>query len=355
MAWSDLDNYCQSVEIEANSESPDIASFSNEVSRATLVLKLTPLSPSGSTTVNLLGPILAILGNSHYSSARVTRMSRTLPLQHPMWGWLFATEIASIQGRGPRKNVKAEAVWQGAGVNWQAYDHYRVTVVFTGVKYAVKKDDPLAETELYRFVERHFQLGLENITRQGNSFRWVPGAPLAGQTLPFGFIARAQKGVVTYLWRTVTRIGLFGTDGNDWPRNIVSGIGRVNEKTFDGVGPGQLLLLPPKFIPHCTPFSVHGGAAGSGSVGRGTADLNISYDVELPMSYIAPPLDPAFDYASTPLWAKNGHNLFPPPPGATTHYWYPATQTGAFSGDSTPTLYRPYDFTKLFKLMGAND
>lgn len=349
MGWNYLRELVTSVEIESDSESPDVASFTNENSRATLVLKIVPTGTSGA---NLLGPVYAILGASNYSNSTATNMVRELPLQHPMFGWLFATEIASMQGRGQINLVKADGNLGSSPPPWQAYDHYRLVVVFTSVKYAVKREESLNESELYRFVERHFQLGLENIIRPGNSFRWVPGSPNAGQTIPFGFVARARKGVVTYIWKNVTRFGLFGRYGDDWPRNIWNGVGKVNESTFDGCPPGQLLLLPPKFVPQSTPFSTEFGGGAQGTVFPGGADLNLAYDIEFPMSFISPPLDPAFDYSIEPRYKRNGHNLFPPPPGATTHYWYPATQSGAAAG--TP-LYEAYDFKKLFRLMGPND
>lgn len=353
MGWTELQQLCD-VEIEADSESPETASFTNESSRAVLLLKITP-SAGAMTTVNLLGPILNILGYSQYNSSLTTRMNRVLPLQHPMFGWMFATEIGGVQGRGPRAGVPAADRHIAAGTpGWQAYQHYRFAVVFTSVKYAVKRNDPAQQSELYRFVERHHQLGLENIARPGNAFRWMAGTPYAGSPVHQSFVARAPKGVVTYVWKNVTRYGLFGQRGTDWPRNISNGIGKVNEFEFDGALPGQLLMLQPKVVPLCTPFSIGASGPIPTSIGRGTAELNIGYDIEFSFEYIDPPKAPAnlFNYDVAPLWKRQGHHLFPPPPGVARHYWYPATQDGTAAGD---TLYQPYDFRKLFKLMGAND
>lgn len=351
MAWNELRTDAYSVEIEADSESPDMAAFSNEQGRAVLVLNLRP-NDGAIAIPNLIGPIRDILGASIYSNGLLTRMSRILPLQHPLFPWMFATEITSIQGRGQASGVRAyHRRADTHGVNWQYYRQYRFVVVFSGVKYAVKKDEGTEQSELYRYVERYHQLGLENIIRPGNSFRWVNGTPPAGATIPFGFVARAPKGVLTYVWKNVTRFGLFGANGVSKPKRILDGLGKVNETTFDGYPPGQLLMLPPKFVVNCAPYSVITSTTGP-TVGRGTADMNLTYDVEMPFSFIDPPLAGNFNYQLAPLYKRGGHNLFPPPPGAQRHFWYPATRTGANDSDS---LYQPYDFHRLFTLMGANE
>lgn len=353
MGWVDLKQICR-VEVEADSEAPDIASFGATASRATLVLKLTPLAVSPFTT--LAGIVARILGVSMYKEGiGPTRMTRVLPLQHPMFATLFATEIASFQGRGPRRGL---AAWHAATGSrpeaaWQAYEHYRVVVVFTHARYAVKADDNTQTSELYRFVERHVQLGIENIIRQGNTFIWVPGVPVvAGQAIAQGQVLRSMKGVITFVWRGVTGIGLFGRDGQKRPNHIWRGIGRVNQEDFAGFKAGTLLLLPPKFIPLEVPFPAILADAGRFSVGRGTADLNLAYDVEFPMSFIEPATDPAFNYDGFPSpWRRAGHNLLPLPPGGTVPYFYPATMDGTNAG---APLYEAHDFYEMFQLRPPN-
>lgn len=351
MGWDFLKNYA-AWRIDADSESPDISSFTSENGRTTLVLELRvpPQRDYPIAYVNMRGVVIGILGYSEYTPSTASRMTRELPLQHPQYPWMFATEIASIQGRSPKLYSVGGAPAsveiftrqsQRLGVKIQAYKLYRAVVVFTAVKYNVLRNRSLQESELYRFVERNYQLGLENIIRQGNSFKWVPGTPLAGQSIPQGFVARAPKGVVTYLWRQVPRVGLFGRSGDGWPNNIWDGVGRVNSETFDGCPPGTLLLLPPKFMPISSPYTSFGVE------GVGEADSTVAYDVELPMSYIDPPADPAFA-GTGPAYSLRGHNLFPPPPGQASGYWYPATHSGAANGT---TLYPAYDFQKLFRLM----
>lgn len=353
MSWTDLRQICE-VEIEADSEAPDMASFSYTSSRATLVLKLTPKTPVGSN-ISLSGIIARILGASMYKEGPQTRMVRVLPLQHPMFATMFATEIASFQGRGPLGGV---AAWHSAlgsvpPAQWQAYEHYRVVVVFTNVKYAVKEDDPNQGSELYRFVERHVQLGIENIVRQGSTFRWVPGVPgFAGQAINQGQILRSAKGLITFVWKNVNYLGLFGHSGNRTPFHIMAGIGRVNESEFAGFAPGKLLLLPPKFIPLEIPFPSSMSNDGRFSVGRGTADLNLAYDIELPMSFIEPPRDPTFNYeAAARAGARDGHNLLPLPPGGTVQFFYPATLDGTNVG---VPLYEAYNFHDMFRLWPPN-
>src|SRR5262245_44793194 len=163
MAWEDLAPF-GAVRVEADSESPDTAQFSYEGSRATLNLEFTPsLGLTG--RLSLIVP--RILGGSFTGASLPTKLSRILPCQHPIFPTLLAPEISAIQCRGPRGAVFEYDRQAGAPVSIQAYQKYRFVVVFTAVRYAVKRDDPTQTSELYRFVERYVQLGIENIIRPG--------------------------------------------------------------------------------------------------------------------------------------------------------------------------------------------
>jgi hypothetical protein len=342
MSWATLRSLCTLSDTFADSESEDICSVNNERSRATVTLFL-----SVPNAFRMAEVIRCILGYAYLSQTPVTKMRRVLPLQHLSFTSLFATEISSIQGRGPVRGVSFNESRVPSRIHVQAYNHYRLVVLFESLPYDVLRDQDEQPSELYRFTEYHMQLGVENIIRPGNTFKWLTGTPLAGQPIPVGDVTRAAKGIVTFIWRNVPRAGLFGGSGRSKPSNILDGISRVNRAQFAGFPPGELLLLPPKFHQKIIPSDV-------GNRLSGQATSFVHYDVELPMSWISPPYDSTVNVVG-PEYAYRGHNLFPLPPGqagANAGLWYPANRTG--NPGSATHRYDGYDFNLLLRLMGTN-
>ncbi len=347
MAWS----LTYPFKIEMDSAAADIMSASTTEARAVVSIQFYP-GIRENLVLFLEKTLREILGEVSYDATQASKMYRGLPLRHPLLPHLWATDIAKIQGVGLWQEDEAFiGIGRSARTTYTSaeppaqkfprYKMYRFEVVFTSPFYVMAENDAAQTSELYRFVERWPQLGMENQVREGNSFFWTPGTPVvAGNPILSGFVKRAPKGVMNYVWRHVPSRGLFGVNGDDWPRNIWNGLGKVNDATFDGCRAGTLLLLPPKFTPEIS----------AGLFWYPLSTRPLTYTVELPLSYFEPPVDPDFVAPGEP-YPYNGHNLFPTP-DPTTPYWYLATQTGAVNG---PRLYQEYDFRKLFRLMGPGD
>jgi hypothetical protein len=353
-----------------DNEAPEQAQFSIDGSRSTMVLDFQLTPPQ-----DMYGLIEDLLGFSYRNEGRVSMLSRNVPMRHPIYYWQVATQITSIQGRGPQVPQTNQTPLGLAGP-FAVYQSYRCVVGFEVPDYAVMDDAEIGDAsgiEQGRYVAMSSESSLEILQRRGCGARWAKVAttiPIVqdGQNPPrfsglpptivpatpvdVGQYIRIPKRTIKLTWKQLPACGLFGTDGNGTAVNLDAGLGKVNSATFLAYPPGTVLFTDWKPIPHSSPCPPASNIAGAYPLPPRT------YDVVMTFIHVDPPYNPAW-YGGDPTNPANaydvrGHNLAPLPPGTGaegTGYWY-CVSFDCVNNSNAPhwRLYRGFDMNTLFNL-----
>jgi len=176
------------------------------------------------------GPVAeqAILGTSVFLD-QLGVLSRTLPVQHPIWSNQYAERIVSATPL--RWNAKIDQFESGAlsistGVPVSEYSYWHLVIGFAVPKYRVLSDaqldgiyGALPRQEWQRFVEVVPEPHVETFSREGWMWVWSDngaggaGAPKvsASLTAPLGLSIYGET--LHVRWRRLPRRGLFGQSG----------------------------------------------------------------------------------------------------------------------------------------------
>jgi len=232
-------------------------------------------------------------------------LARFAPMAHPQWGWLYANRITSIRGIGPKRtdpdnpsselarwNTLSSASLQLTAPYFAIYDKYEVTVEFSPVKYRALSDammnalenqypgsykiknvagdqdaqryykddgssnqvlgDPFREYR--RYTSFTTETSAEYLTMKGGAYKFKSDytgydefdekdGSLAINNMEIqGFFGKllVPKTTIKMTWHDVPYDFIDPT--NDASVNIYQGLGRVNQKTFFGFAPGELLF-----------------------------------------------------------------------------------------------------------------
>ncbi len=189
-------------------------------------------------------------------------LRRFTPQFHPVWPWLFAKAITSIQfakvaivsdpdNPGSFIIDKFTLDWLDA-VPFAVYDYAKITIEFCEVRYEVLTDE---ETDLQsdptfglqewtRYVERIPQSYVDVAHIDGGQLTsYAPGVTSMGTTgkpvsAPY-ILARQEKSAWKLIWREVPEEFLY--DGNGFSPKLAAIQKRVNQFTFMGRRPGTLM------------------------------------------------------------------------------------------------------------------
>jgi hypothetical protein len=258
-------------------------------------------------------------------------LERIPPMNHPIFTHLYCTKI-----EGPRPFGKFVQKVQIGGYAYSQWEFSLIVATFTQPKFAVLSDANLqnnfgAGQEWNRYVEWNYRPDVEVLSRPGSQFLYAEGAAgnPQGTALPRDVAQFLAKADLTPKWYRVPYVGLFSPT-TFRPENILAGLGKVNDATFQSNLKGTLLfkgvVIELKESP-LKPTMQNGNFA----VGQ----PSLVCDCTFALSYFQP----------SDLGTYHGHNLFPAAGHDPT--WYLATDDGTVGG---ATLLQYYDFTKLFTL-----
>lgn len=303
--------------------SPDTFAFGLNQTKATMVVRF--------KEAELATLPKYILGYAELGVG-ATKLTRFLPMYHPLYSWLYA-ESFTMNFRG----VPSKQIFNGVYAKYTAGDDYPIEAVITfgGRPYWIANDDEVVN-EQERFIEIIWNPVLDFITNPYNKLIFaetyngaVTTVNNTGATLQSGSLTRYERMEITAIWHQVPEEAIFTPEGK-LSKSITDGIGRVNLTEFWNYPVGTLLAHAPRIVPFIAPVAT--------GFGFGPGNLPRIYNVEFKFTYFNPPTDPA-----TQVGAR-GWNL-KPYGGTDANYWYLVTRDGKTNGY---TEYEYYEFDSFF-------
>jgi len=334
---------------------------------------------------NLYDAVFDLVGSNIFNPT-TGNLDRTLPMQHPIFNWLYVSRISSIKGFIP----SAKSAFPGAAPPSPGQmvpvttvpDYYLLTVLFQQPKYRMLPDDRLdalfgssPRYEWERFIEGWPQPGVEFVNVESQSLSFLEtsypshaidgrsGKDLGASTLqlpeafPSVWPQPLPKADIVLVWKKVPRVGLYNNGGTGRAVNLEAALQTTNQdwffpfatadgNTHPGYAPGTLKLEFYKPMPVESPLPPEIQA------GLQEGDPNLLADVQLGFKYWDPPWDANANNGSP----TRGHNLGPwrgTPTGNPANQpqfsplgnslWY---KIGAAGGD--PLLFPTSDFRNMF-------
>lgn len=330
------------------SQQPGSASFLIDGGKAILTYDV--------PTAELDDAITEILGSC--SARGDGSLSRTLPLAHPRFPWLFAEKILNIQGIGSPTKTAAETELEAPTFTHYAdYPYYRFQVEFAPRPYAVLDDLSIGlvtssyydndgnsvaydyATEWDRFLDIDPQPSLQLITADFGQMKLTTGATSGDQKpYPAKVSVRMPGAAIRLIWHQVPQSYMLSANSY-----LVNYQGYVNQTEFLGKPAGTLLLdkvtskryTPP--VPDVIP----------GSIGLSYSTEKLC-DIEIILQYAnrEAEYDPSLS-GSNGNFIAAGHNVLP-------HFldrkFYYARAVGA-SPDTDKTKWYPLHFSIPFQLL----
>jgi hypothetical protein len=323
--------------LAADNQSPEGATFSMDGGRASLIVDF----PTQGNEIDPYTIVQDILGFSTRDPTRVSKLSRSLPWQHPQLTGMWATSINSFQG------IQFLDNYQAAAGPASSYAIYRVGIGFEAINWQPLSDAAVGNTsgcEVNRFVIRDFKPRLDIITRSGGEWRWcnVPGLGfppgiLGSVPVSSGVITAAPAGTLVLRMLQVPHVCIYPNGGFLPGLNQENGRGLVNNATWMGFPPMTLRLEAVEPKPRVSPV------APAANIGGPPPLPPLTYDVEYTFAYTNPQI---------PLGMTiGGHNVFPMPPSGqnVTSVWWPITRDVTNNGTADQYLrFQSYDFNLLF-------
>lgn len=260
-----------------------------------------------------------LLGYAYTSSAETGyKLKRVTPAYHPIWTWLYCTQITEVRGFGPDG---ADVAPYTDSFTPGKYEKFKVTAVFEQLPFKVKEDSQVT-TEDQRFFETLCKPYTELVVVEGGQLLWAAnastptfnGKPVSAPSIR----VRQEKTAVDMIWHDVPYD--FIADQYDIPTKLLAMQKKVNLTAWRGFLPGTLL---------CEDVIIEKGNMPIAS--DVFDDLLFSARVTFKMIWY----DPPFGTGET----KRGWNLFPRVGDG--KYYYAVTATG-------DPLFQSYEFANAF-------
>lgn len=296
------------------------AQFSMGQSRATISGYLNPALDDLNDTLT------AILGSCE--TAGNGKLTRTLPIAHPQFPWLFA-ESVNVTGVAFNEKVAADPSLEAPSLpSFAKYQLYKLDIQFVTRPYAVLDNDEIEirpvswiddngvaqfgsyANEYIRFCDYDGQPSAEYITAQQGQFKFqaagVAGANNPNEaTIPGQIRLLQNKSTIKFTWYQVPFSII---EPIDRPTSYIEdAIGHVNQLDWYGWNAGTLLLVAVnyrRYVPVNPGFD-----AWYESNAVSTAKL---VDIEFTFQRFNPATDPAFPPPPRPQdKVTAGHNLLP--------------------------------------------
>jgi hypothetical protein len=330
-----------------------------------------PLGPTGKVDAFLqtVFPYASLDNTGKY-------VNRVMPMCHPYYRWLYASNISSIKGIGlKRTSNKMDKVLTNAGVSYQkvpeyygAYDKYEITLNFTPLPYFVLNDSAISTSnvvaykddgsqvtinavkkEYMRNVSYSTSVAAEYLTIKAGEYSFLSDdAEVNKKGFP-GFSGKTlvPKTVFNMTWHMVPYNFVFPTLNQS--KNIYNALGRVNQNSFVGFEPGQLLFTGVESKPY--PRNFFGGdfnVANPITAGWGITDFLYS-DIIFKLLYIG--FKTSYPIERSPYnqsYIYKGHNLAQ---FISKQKYFPiVTQTATTIADNKrfKPIYDSYPFELMF-------
>jgi hypothetical protein len=176
--------------------------------------------------VALIGKVKCVVGNNN-----TPYLKRTTPHPHPTYPWLYASEIPAVKGEGTPLGKDGQGV--------QIYSDARMQVVYSRLRWDIAEDDEIKdgagvpnEGLLKRYVYREAAKTKEKmITYRMGSWVFIDNNRAYMSDIARAYVVED----LTWVWVQVPFQNL--------PRKFIAGAGGFcNSTTFDGYGPGKLLV-----------------------------------------------------------------------------------------------------------------
>lgn len=225
--------------------STERGSWSGAASRVSMTLDLN-WSDRGKAIAGILGyAFINNTGNSGNIKDINSKLSRVLPMQHPYWTWLYATEI--VDQHGVNWSTKGTIVTQAQFPNgWQqglegsvsTYGLERYTINFNALPYDVVSDSNLGNAgdgtgaEYNRYVVQISKPTTQTFAFPGGSFKFANGPNAGAPPFTGPFAIRTMRRTVSWTWMLVPEYYIFNSAG--FASNIEPCVGRINNAAFAG-------------------------------------------------------------------------------------------------------------------------
>lgn len=288
-------------------------------------------------------------------------LHRTNPEAHPLFPWLYASEISFnpfnpvLNSNNPSSPLQFVSPWFGnqlVSINVANHRYAIATVRFRSFRYSFLDDSEITDPRLewMRNVYMDLDPSLETLSADAigqlafvETSSRVAGPPIipAGPTVspkqtPFPAPLAERQGQATYTlsWVNVPFEYLSSEEDYFYPANILACLGKVNADEFpygssDPFQPGQLLFDGVRFTQKVFPVAA-----------ADPSSPLLSIDVSMSLKYFNPPKGAESDFY--------GHNLLP---WRQNGLYYYATRVDPSTGTATtntPPLLSSATFNDIF-------
>jgi hypothetical protein len=321
---SDIDNLAEDV--GENSIEVSKAGFSPEGGKSSRIWQITPENAE-----DLIASFPIIIGDCNYNASSSGKLNRTLPLADPLYAWMYASSIPTIEGYGKYTKIAADPSLEAkAFPNVAFWDQYRLAVESLPRPFPVLPDSlinsapgswfpetgggitPVSFTyanEQNRFCTWDRQASSDYITQQKGQMLFsdaLTGGPKQFQAMPRILLNNA---IYTITWYYVPI--RFAISAKSY---LQRWRGRVNQNFFtgpDGLGfnPGELLYLnfsQKMFTPPVQNLVSLGGEGGTIISTEKFAHFSLQFLITQ-RDLAAPPTTPP----TNKNYVVGGHNLLP--------------------------------------------
>lgn len=135
---------------DVESISPQSASFSwSNAGRATSRYQVTFPNGSPLAVADMASAVNEVLGQTQISQNNgFFQLNRFLPLAHPIYPWLYASEVVDFRGYGSNGLQSAASMLESPAISDQYYRYakYYMTITFTSRPYAVLSNAQISNT-----------------------------------------------------------------------------------------------------------------------------------------------------------------------------------------------------------------
>lgn len=182
------------------------------------------------------------------------RLKRVLPFAHPVFPWLFATSIATIEGYKFIDKAPALEELEAAPIpEYATYAGAKVVVEFAPRPYALYRDESIPTSSLtyyddaggtvstqktaeyWRFTEFQTKTSVEYLTAAHGTYRMAGTGEATAPSFPGQVRLLKKSKNITLTWHHVP---FTVAEGN----NIFDGLGKINQTEFFGYHSGTLLF-----------------------------------------------------------------------------------------------------------------
>ena len=284
-------------------------------------------------------------------------LMRTLPLAHPQYPWLFASEL-TITGLGFDQQASSSSqIFEAPPIaSFAVYKRYQYQITFTQRPYILLQDVSIPSEaieyydadgtqqfegnvprEYWRFTDYEEYPSAEFLTAQQGQFTFdrqdleVPD----GNTVPGQLRLLQRKSTIKFRWYQVPNHYL--TSEYSY---IKAAQGTVNQLEWNGWMPGTLLFAGCNVLKRYTPPNPEPDPWMDGTIGN--AKL---IDLEFIFQYFDPGLEAPPVTPTNPNHVVGGHNLLPWMAAGGGKYYY---ARGGENVDYAP-IYNSYPYQLIFK------